>query len=71
MVRKLAVILMRLMGDFVTIETDMSDLGRRNKCKDSIDHTESGTKDRNNGELLSCNHGSHACFNRSFDLDLL
>ena len=70
-VRKLAVVFVRLVCDFVAVKTDVTDFGRGNESEDSVHHAEAGTKDRNDGQLLPCDHGSHTGLDRSLDLNLL
>ena len=55
-IRQFAVIFVRLMCLRISVKSDVSDLCRRNKCSDTIDHSKSGTKYRNNSQLLACDH---------------
>ena len=48
-IRKLAEILMRLMGLLVAVETDMTDLRGRNEGKDTVYHSETCAQDWNDG----------------------
>ena len=69
--RKLAVVLNRFKGIRVAVKTDMTDLGRRNKTHNAIDHTETGAQNRNNRELFTGNHLGLRTADRSFDLHSL
>ena len=51
--RQFAVVFMRLEGFFVTVETDMADFCRWNESKDTLNHTETCTQDRNNSQLTA------------------
>ena len=70
-IRKLAVILMRLMSNRITVKANMTDLGRRNQSSNTVHHTKTCTKNRNNSQLLTGNHGSLASLNRSLNLYIL
>ena len=48
-IRKLAEILMRLMGLLVAVETDMTDLRGRNEGENTVYHSETCAQDRNDG----------------------
>ena len=54
------------MSHLVTVKTNVSNLGAGNKGKDSVYHTKTGAENRNNCQLLSGNHGSHAGLQRGF-----
>ena len=70
-IRQFAVILMRLMGLRIAVQTDVSDLRRRNQCSHTIYHTKSCTKYRYDGKLFAGDHRAHACLNRCLNLHIL
>lgn len=55
-VGKLAVILMRLMGDFIAVQSNMAYLCAGNQCKDAVHHAQPCTEDRNHSQLASAEY---------------
>ena len=66
-IRQFAVILMWFMCFLITIQSDMSDLCGRHKCRNSVYHTKSGTKNRHNCHFSSGDHRRLASLNRCLD----
>ena len=70
-IRKLAVILVRLVCDLVTVKTDMTDLCRRNECKKSAYHAKTCPQDRHDSKLFAAEHRELSCGDRCFHLNVL
>ncbi len=70
-VRELAIIFMRLMGDLIAVKADMADAGGWDKLGQTIDHAHAGTEDRDEAKLAAANHLNGGLFDRSLDLDVL
>ena len=70
-VRELAIIFMRLMGDLIAVKADMADAGGWDKLGQTIDHAHAGTEDWDEAKLAAANHLNGGLFDRSLDLDVL
>ena len=68
---QLAVVFHRLMGLGVTVQTDVSHLGRGDQIDHVVHHAQTGTEDRDNGQLLACQHLTGGNRHRSLHLNLL
>ena len=55
----------------VPIESDVPDARRRHKSKNSLDHSKSGTEDRDEGQLLSADVPARSLLERSAHLSWL
>ena len=58
---------MRLMCLLISVQSDVSDLGCRNKSLKSADHSETGAENRNYRKVSSCDDRCHALLNRSLN----
>ena len=69
--RNLEVVIDRLERVVIPVESDMSNARGRNETKNSFDHSESGSKDRDESQLFSAYVSSARCFQRSLDIERL
>ncbi len=67
--RQLTIILDGLEGIRITIQTDMTDLRGRNQAHDTVDHTQTGTQNRYNRQLLSGDDFGLSAADGRFDLN--
>ena len=61
---------MRLVGNLVTLHTDVAHASGGHQVEDAVDHAEARTQDGNNGELLAGKLLKHGGGDGSLDLDV-